>query len=62
MKSFSNTDLEDKDIIFDHEKRIFYKNDEELLKLPQLPINTDLERSEKIKYFNKLQKSLLLIN
>lgn len=50
------------EIKYDSEKRLFYTNDIELIKLPKIPINKDILSEDKIKYYNKLNKSILLIN
>lgn len=49
-------------IKYDTEKRLIYTDDLELIQLPMIPNNKDLISDEKIKYYNKLNKSILLIN
>lgn len=49
-------------IKYDREKRLIYSEDVELLKLPHIPTNKDIFHKDKIKYFNKLKKSILLVN
>lgn len=49
-------------IKYDSEKRLIYTDDTELIKLPSLPCNKDLLSEVKIKYYQKLMKSILLIN
>lgn len=49
-------------IKYDREKRLIYSEDVELIKLPDIPTNNDIFHNDKIKYFNKLKKSILLVN
>lgn len=60
IKSLSSNDHSE--VRFDVEKRVIYNNDTKILTLPSIPLNSEMVYKEKIKYFNKLQKSLLLIN
>jgi len=50
-------------IKYDIEKRLIYTDEvKQLIQLPKLPTNKDLLDKDKIKYYNKLKKSLLLVN
>jgi DNA-directed RNA polymerase len=60
IKSLSSNDHSE--VRFDAEKRVIYNDDTKILTLPSIPLNSEMVYKEKIKYFNKLQKSLLLIN
>ena len=62
IKSLSTKDSKNEDVFLDNEKRAIYRNKELLIKLPKLPTNTELNEKEKLKYFRKLKKSILLIS
>lgn len=49
-------------IKYDTEKRLIYTDDFDLIQLPLLPCNKDMLSEVKIKYYQKLMKSILLIN
>lgn len=50
------------EIKYDTEKRLIYTDDFDLIQLPDIPSNKDVLHDDKIKYYNKLKKSILLIN
>lgn len=50
------------EIKYNTEKRLIHTDKVDLIQLPNIPSNKDVLNDDKIKYYNKLNKSLLLIN
>ena len=61
LKKVLGTKHPGSEIKYNTKKRLIYTDNIDLIQLPNIPNNKDVLDDDKIKYFNKLNKSLLLI-